>query len=76
MPRDHAPVTSLSYELNGEARSAPPGSTLGDVAAGLGLDPRMLLVEHNGEALPKGDWTARSLAEGDRVEFVRIVAGG
>ena len=32
--------------------------------------------EHNGVALHRHEWPQRSLAEGDRVEFVRVVAGG
>lgn len=66
----------LSFELNGEARTAPAGSTLGDLAQEVGLDPRVLLVEHNGEALPRENWSPRPLTEGDQVEFIRIVAGG
>jgi thiamine biosynthesis protein ThiS len=33
-------------------------------------------VEHNGLALPRREWRDRSLAEGDRIEFIRVVAGG
>src|SRR5437660_7536222 len=35
-----------------------------------------ILVEHNGLALRRHEWAERVLAEGDRVEFVRMVAGG
>lgn len=74
-----AAPSDLSLQLNGEARHAPVGSTLGELAAQVGLDPRVLLVEHNGTALPtlaKGDWTTRPVSDGDQVEFIRIVAGG
>jgi len=69
-------AASLTFELNGEARTAPAGTTLGDLAREIGLDPRILLVEHNGEALPRENWSPRRIAEGDHIEFVRIVAGG
>jgi thiamine biosynthesis protein ThiS len=34
------------------------------------------LIEHNATALHQREWTERKLSEGDRVEFVRVVAGG
>jgi thiamine biosynthesis protein ThiS len=35
-----------------------------------------LLVELNGETLPRDAWPHRPVAHGDRVEFIRVVAGG
>jgi len=40
------------------------------------LPQKSILVEHNGLALRRHEWAERVLAEGDRVEFVRMVAGG
>ncbi len=40
------------------------------------LPPQSILVEHNGFALHRHEWAKRSLAEGDRIEFIRVVAGG
>jgi sulfur carrier protein len=40
------------------------------------LPPQSILVEHNGLALHRHEWSGRSLAEGDRIEFIRVVAGG
>jgi len=40
------------------------------------LPPQSILVEHNGLALHRHEWPGRSLAEGDRIEFIRVVAGG
>jgi sulfur carrier protein len=42
----------------------------------LALPAPATLVEHNGLALRREEWKARALAEGDRIELVRIVAGG
>lgn len=42
----------------------------------LGLPAAALLVEHNGLALHRDEWPLRSLHDGDRVEIIRIVAGG
>lgn len=41
-----------------------------------GLLPRSVVVEHNGEAVAPSEFAARPLADGDRLEIVRIVAGG
>ena len=40
------------------------------------LLPRSVVVEHNGEAVAPSDFGKRTLAAGDRLEIVKIVAGG
>jgi len=40
------------------------------------LLPRSVVVEHNGEAVAPSEFSRRQLAGGDRLEIVRIVAGG
>ncbi len=40
------------------------------------LLPRSVVVEHNGEAVAPSQFAQRPLAPGDRLEIVRIVAGG
>ena len=41
-----------------------------------GLLPKSVVVEHNGEAVAPSEFPHRSLQPGDRLEIVRIVAGG
>jgi sulfur carrier protein len=41
-----------------------------------GLLPRSVVVEHNGEAVAPSEFSQRQLNAGDRLEIVRIVAGG
>ncbi|HND00384.1 MAG TPA: sulfur carrier protein ThiS [Myxococcota bacterium] len=41
-----------------------------------GLLPRSVVVEHNGEAVAPSEFGQRPLNAGDRLEIVRIVAGG
>jgi len=38
--------------------------------------PKSVVVEHNGEAVAPSEFEERQLADGDRLEIVRIVAGG
>jgi thiamine biosynthesis protein ThiS len=40
------------------------------------LLPRSVVVEHNGEAVAPSEFPRRQLAAGDRLEIVKIVAGG
>ncbi|MDQ4005231.1 MAG: sulfur carrier protein ThiS [Actinomycetota bacterium] len=40
------------------------------------LDPRFVVVERNGEPLPRDRYEHVTLAGGDRLELVRAVAGG
>lgn len=38
--------------------------------------PRSVVVEHNGEAVAPSEFAQRQLQAGDRLEIVKIVAGG
>ncbi len=40
------------------------------------LLPRSVVVEHNGEAVAPSEFAHRQLNAGDRLEIVKIVAGG
>ena len=40
------------------------------------LLPRSVVVEHNGEAVAPSEFAQRRLNAGDRLEIVKIVAGG
>lgn len=40
------------------------------------LLPRSVVVEHNGEAVAPSEFSQRHINAGDRLEIVKIVAGG
>ena len=40
------------------------------------LLPRSVVVEHNGEAVAPSEFSSRQVSSGDRLEIVKIVAGG
>jgi len=40
------------------------------------LPPRSVVVEHNGEAVAPSEFFGRQLNAGDKLEIVKIVAGG
>lgn len=62
--------------LNGERAEIHTAETIADVAAQLHLGPHTVLIEHNGVALHQREWSERIINDGDRLEFVRVVAGG
>jgi sulfur carrier protein len=66
----------MTISLNGESVDAREAKTIAELIDRFGLPPQSILVEHNGVAVHRHEWTERSLAEGDRIEFIRVVAGG
>jgi thiamine biosynthesis protein ThiS len=62
--------------LNGEPRSLVEPTTISALVRELNLIPATLLIEHNGLALHREEWNSRALCDGDKVEFIRVVAGG
>jgi thiamine biosynthesis protein ThiS len=40
------------------------------------LLPRSVVVEHNGDAVAPSEFSDRNLSPGDRLEVVKVVAGG
>ncbi len=66
----------LSIFVNGRARQVDGAMTLGQLAESYKLDAKMLLVERNGETLLRDEWPSHIVEHGDRIEFIRVVAGG
>jgi sulfur carrier protein len=62
--------------LNGKGRRVAGGETLAGLIQELGLDARWVIAEFNGEPLPRDRFPGTVLADGDRIELVRAVAGG
>jgi thiamine biosynthesis protein ThiS len=62
--------------INGEHTEMNGIANIAELAAHYGLQPNTVLIEHNTTALHQREWVQRLLAEGDRIEFVRVVAGG
>ena len=47
-----------------------------DFIKSLGLDPRTVAVEKNGEIVRRETWEATKLLEEDKLEVIRFVGGG
>ena len=66
----------LQLTVNGQDRELAEGTTIADLLADLGLDPRMLAVERNLELVPRAQHAETELTAGDRIEVVTLVGGG
>lgn len=67
---------AMKISLNGENVDTREAKTIAELVERYQLAPQSILVEHNGLALHRREWLERSLTEGDRIEFIRVVAGG
>jgi thiamine biosynthesis protein ThiS len=66
----------MTISLNGAQTEARGARTVEELVSRFELPPQAILIEHNGLALHRREWPDKSLADGDRIEFVRVVAGG
>jgi sulfur carrier protein len=65
----------MTLVLNGQEREVQ-ATQVEDLVAELGLPLAAALVEHNGTALLRSEWAKINLQNGDRLEIIRMVAGG
>jgi thiamine biosynthesis protein ThiS len=66
----------ISLRVNGKPVELPGPTPLLDYVGRLGVDPRAIAVEVNGEILQRDGYADCTLADGDAVEIVRMVGGG
>ena len=66
----------MTISLNGESVDTREAKTIAELVDRYQLPQQSILVEHNGLAVHRHEWPERALSEGDRIEFIRVVAGG
>ena len=66
----------MTVWLNGERAETRGAQNIAELAERYGLHPNSILIEHNGVALRRREWAEQPVRENDRVEFIRVVAGG
>ena len=66
----------ISLRVNGKPVGLAAPTPLLDYVRQLGVDPRAIAVEVNGEILQRDGYADCTLSEGDTVEIVRMVGGG
>jgi len=67
----------ITLTVNGATRELAGNSTVAGLLDSLGIDPRLVVVEHNRSILRDRDrYDTLDLAGGDVVEIVHFVGGG
>ncbi|CAN1209143.1 sulfur carrier protein ThiS [Tumidithrix helvetica PCC 7403] len=66
----------ITLQVNGSDRTCAPDLTMLQLLEHLGLNPRLIAIEYNGEILHRQFWQETIVQSGDRLEIVTIVGGG
>jgi sulfur carrier protein len=66
----------MILHINGEQREFPDDLTVAALVGQLGMKPDRVAVELNLEIVPRANWEATLLKDGDRLEVVHFVGGG
>ena len=65
----------MNITLNGHSQNIV-AENIETLVNNLELMRETVLVEHNGVALLRSEWSHTSLADGDKVEILNVAAGG
>ena len=65
----------MEIVLNGQNESVN-SKNIDDLVNKLALVREAILVEHNGVALLRSEWTQTALSDGDEIEILNVAAGG
>ncbi|MFJ3882138.1 sulfur carrier protein ThiS [Streptomyces sp. NPDC090077] len=66
----------MTISVNGEPREVAAGTTLDAVVATLTTAPSGVAAALNETVVPRGQWRATPVDEGDRIEILTAVQGG
>ena len=66
----------INLKVNGESVTCSSPTRLPEFLENMGLNPRLLAVEYNGEILHRQLWEQTEIKEGDNLEIVTVVGGG
>ena len=67
---------SITLQVNEKPYTCNIDTSLPQLLQQLGIEPRLVVVEYNGEILHRQHWSDTQLHSGDRLEIVTIVGGG
>jgi len=66
----------MDITVNGEEKRLDGPLTVAGLLAALELEPKKIAVERNLEIVPKSQFDATALMDGDQIEIVQFVGGG
>ena len=64
-----------NIRINGQPRDTE-ANDIAALVAELGFAKGTVLIEHNDTALRPDEWPGRAITDGDRIELLRLAAGG
>ncbi len=67
---------TIAVTINGTPREVSAGRTLPELLVALGLDPRLVVVEHNRTIVERARLAEVEVRAGDNLEIVHFVGGG
>jgi sulfur carrier protein len=74
-PRSLEESQAMKITLNGQSQHVMAENVEG-LVNNLELVHQTVLVEHNGVALLRSEWPDTPLADGDKIEILKVAAGG
>jgi thiazole synthase len=69
-------MSEVRITVNGEARTAPAGTSFAGLISSMGVDPARVAIERNEEVVPRKTWPEAVVREGDKIEIVAFIGGG
>ena len=69
-------MAGIHIQVNGEPREVADGLNIEELLRSLDLQPRMIVVEHNGDILRRERYPEVRVGAGDSLELVQFVGGG
>jgi thiamine biosynthesis protein ThiS len=69
-------LSVVKIAINGQTKDSRGAQTIAELVERYELPIETVLLEHNGIALHRHEWSTSAIAEGDQIEIVRVAAGG
>ena len=66
----------MTIRLNGEPHELAGPVTISELLTALGIDPRLVAVEHNLRIVKRNQYGETLVNAGDEIEIVNFVGGG
>ena len=66
----------MTLQINGQPRVFADGLSLAALVEQLGMKADRLAIELNLDIVPRSQWEATALKDGDKLEIVHFVGGG
>ncbi|CAG7603372.1 sulfur carrier protein ThiS [Candidatus Vallotia tarda] len=66
----------MNIQINNQPLSLPDEARLTDALVSFSATPLLYAIAINGEFVPRAQYSARALKQGDRIDIIKPVAGG